>query len=145
MKEFNSLEAFAKFFEGAITEATLAARAELEVAAIIVETSSKAKLGTPQPYWAPLSEFTIAYKIQYGFPIPSPLFRTGEHIFGTIERTVTEDEANIGSNDEVAFWQELGTSKIPPRSFLASTLREHEDDIVKMIATSYVRGLSGEI
>jgi hypothetical protein len=85
----------------------------------LASTMAAAYLGTYQPGWPALAESTIADKIAQGFPVPSPLLRTGamrESIRHEIDPTLLE--VAVGSSDPKALWQELGTSRIPPRSFL---------------------------
>ena len=61
----------------------------------------------------------------------------------SIEHQVHGDEANVGSNDDKAVWQELGTDKIPPRSFLGGAAVELEPKIQREIGLAYVAHLSG--
>ncbi len=71
------------------------------------------------------------------------------HLGGTgdlcdsIERTVTGREAYIGSNSEVAEYQELGTSRIPPRGFLGSALVNKTDEVVKIVGEGVAGALIG--
>lgn len=94
------------------------------------------------PAWQPLSVNTLqggvsptGYrypgKIELGYsPGDNPLLRTGQ-MRQSIQSTVRGNSVIIGSNDEVALWQELGTQgsashvPIPPRSFLGRALAEH--------------------
>jgi phage gpG-like protein len=48
-----------------------------------------------------------------------PLLRTGE-LRESIEKHVERHEAVVGSDSKVAVAQELGTTTIPPRSFLGA-------------------------
>jgi hypothetical protein len=74
-----------------------------------------------QPEWAPLADATIADKEAKGFPTPSPLLRTGE-LRDSIKYMIDGNDLAIGSDDPIAEYQELGTVKIPPRSFLARSV-----------------------
>lgn len=71
------------------------------------------------------------------------------HLGGTgdlrdsIEHTVLGDEAHVGSNSEIAEYQELGTAHIPPRSFLGSALVQTTDEVVKIIGEGVVGALTG--
>ena len=49
----------------------------------------------------------------------------------------------MGSDLDVAVWQELGTSRIPPRSFLVSSAISSEDKIHRMAAATTIGALSG--
>ena len=50
-------------------------------------------------------------------------------------------EACIGSNDEAAEYQELGTADIPPHSFLGSALAHTTDEVVKTVGDGIVGAL----
>lgn len=98
------------------TIATLTTAAEkkgLEKAAQIIEDEAKRVIGTYDYGWAPLKEATIARKINGD----TPLLETGE-MRDSIEHTVQGRKAEVGSNSDIAVYQELGTSRIPARSFL---------------------------
>jgi hypothetical protein len=71
------------------------------------------------------------------FPTPKPLLRTGE-MRDSIEYVVA-----VGSDLDVAVYQELGTSRIPPRSFLASAAIASDDRIHRLAAASVVGVLAG--
>jgi hypothetical protein len=75
-------------------------------------------LGTYQEGWAPLKPATIASKSTGD----SPLLETG-HMRDTISHSVNPFspvmEVVVGSTDKKAVWQEMGTSRIPPRPFLS--------------------------
>ena len=89
----------------------------VEQACRIVEKKAKDAIGREHEEWPDLAESTIADKQRHGFPTPKPLLRTGE-MRDSIEHTVHGNEGCVGSNNDKAVWQELGTGRIPPRSFL---------------------------
>jgi hypothetical protein len=91
---------------------------------------------------APLAESTIRDKAAHGYKTPAPLLRSGE-MRDSIEYVVHGDEGCVGSNSDVAVFQELGTSRIPPRSFLVSAAISSEDKIHRMAGASAVAALSG--
>ena len=97
------------------------------------EAHAKAKLGTYQgeagifPAWAPLAASTIEEKIKSGYPTPSPLLREGDlrdSISYDVEASGLTITVTLGSDSEVAVYQELGTIDIPPRPFLGPTMFE---------------------
>ena len=49
----------------------------------------------------------------------------------------------MGSDLDIAVYQELGTSRIPPRSFLVSSAIASEDKIHRMAGATAVGALSG--
>jgi phage gpG-like protein len=124
----NLLEAAARF---AATEAAVkeAEHAVLEAAAKMVEAKAKALIGVPHDFWAPLTDETLRRKDG----VNSPLLETGQ-MRDSIESTVEFPSAYIGSNDDRAVWHELGTSRVPPRSFLAHSAMESGPEIEKMVA-----------
>jgi hypothetical protein len=63
----------------------------------------------------------------------SPLLETGE-MRASIEWNSHGLEGHVGSNSDKAVWQELGTSRIPPRSFLVGAAVHMEEQIHKMAA-----------
>lgn len=82
----------------------------------------------PFAAWAPLKQATIDRKATGD----SPLLETGE-LRDSIGVIITEHEAHIGSNEDKAVWQELGTDKIPPRSFLGGGAVRATPDVLKAI------------
>lgn len=114
----------------------------IEQACKIVQKKAKAAIGKDHEMWAPLAESTIADKQAHGFPTPKPLLRTGQ-LRDSIEYVVHGTEGAVGSDLDIAFWQELGTSRIPPRSFLVSSAISSEDKIHRMAAAATISALSG--
>ncbi len=71
-----------------------------------------------------------------------PWLRTGE-LRGSIGHDVDGAVAVVGSSSDVAVDQELGTSTVPPRSFLAATAAGGADETVTLIAAALARHLTG--
>jgi phage gpG-like protein len=92
--------------------------------------------------WPPRAQSTISDKASHSFPTPKPLLRTGE-MRDSIEHTVHGLEGAVGSDCEIAAFQELGTSRIPPRSFLVSSAIASEDKIHRMAGAATGAALSG--
>jgi hypothetical protein len=81
--------------------------------------------GVEQSGWPALAESTIADKMKKGFPVPSPLKRTGEMAESySSELRPGQLAVAIGSPEKKALWHELGTSRMPPRPVLAKAMRE---------------------
>jgi phage gpG-like protein len=114
----------------------------VEQACKIVQKKAKAAIGKEHELWAPLAESTIADKQHHGFPTPKPLLRTGA-LRDSIEYTVHGNQGWVGSDLEIAVYQELGTSRIPPRSFLVSSAISSEDKIHRMAAATTIAAFSG--
>jgi hypothetical protein len=79
-------------------------------------------IGHELPEWQALAPSTIAEKEALGYTgqvsATDPLLRTGE-MRDSIKVEVEGLEMAVGSHDKVAADQEIGTSRIPPRPFLA--------------------------
>jgi hypothetical protein len=110
----------------------------------MVAKAARDAIGKEHEMWAALAPATIADKVRQGYAVPASLLRTGQ-MRASIEWTVDAHrlEAAIGTDDQIAVWQELGTSRIPPRSFLVSSAISMEEKIHKMAARAVVACLEG--
>jgi phage gpG-like protein len=125
----NLMEAAARF---AAVEADLEAvrRPMLEVACQMVAERAKDMIGDYQKGWAPLQPETIARKAMGD----SPLLETGE-MRDSIQWNADSESGHVGSNNDKAVWQELGTNRgIPPRPFLSLAAQEEGPAVAKMMA-----------
>ena len=121
----------------------IAARKALQKAAKLVEKRAKEKIGEYQkqagPFiaWPELAESTKADRARHGYPEDEPLLRSGE-MRDSIGRATSIDglEVQIGSNSDIAVWQELGTQHIPPRSFLGGATAEKLHEIKEIMAAT---------
>jgi hypothetical protein len=115
-------------FEQALSAQIKTIRPRLEVGldkvGELASTMAAAYIGTYQQGWPQLAESTIKSKAAAGYAVPDPLLRTGE-LRDSIGHEVDPIllEVAVGSNDKTALFQELGTSRIPPRSFLGLAMR----------------------
>ena len=150
MKEFHSLAAFAEHLtEIAVVQDKLVKRA-VDHCAKLVEREAKAEIGAYQdqagPFiaWPELAEATKADRLRQGFTEDDPLLRTGE-MRDSIGTTLSTDglEAQIGSNSDIAVYQELGTATIPPRSFLGGAMARKEEEIVAILGNTVATALVG--
>ena len=125
-----------------------ATHAGLERAARIVEAEAKAEIGSYQqaagPFaaWAELADTTKADRVAAGFGENDPLLRTGE-LRDSIGHVVRDNEAVVGSDSDIAVYQELGTSRIPPRSFLGGAAFRKAEDVANVLGASAVATLIG--
>lgn len=110
----------------------------LEKAAVIVETESKRVIGTYEYGWPPLKPETVARKANGD----TPLLETGA-MRESIQHNSDTNDAHIGSNEDKALWQEMGTVHIPPRSFLAEAARRKEKEVVDAIGDAVFIHLVG--
>ena len=114
----------------------------VEKACKIVQARAKRTIGTNKEMWAPLAASTIADKARKGYAIPKPLLRTGE-LKDSIQYTARGLEGCVGSDLNKALYLEMGTSRMPPRSFLRSSAIVSEDKIRRMATATVVAALSG--
>ena len=123
--------------------------AALEKCAKIVEKRAKEKIGEYQPQsgpfvgWAELSDYTKADRVSKGFTEDDPLLRTGA-MRDSIEHTVHDGVAQVGSNSDIAVYQELGTNRIPPRSFLGGAMADSLEQVKGIIGESLTVALTGD-
>ena len=139
MTEF-SLTGLATFLTEAMVEMDHAKHEALEKAAKIVEDGSKKAIGTYEFGWPPLAESTKRDRVNKGFAEDEPLLRTGD-LRDSIRHEVEGDTARVGSDLDYALYQEVGTSRIPPRSFLMQSAVHHRDEIVHEIGHTMVTKL----
>ncbi len=134
MQEF-TLDSMAHFLMNVASHMPMAEKTALAQAAHVVETEAKEEIGHYQgaagPFaaWAPLKADTIAQKANGD----TPLFETGE-MRDSIGTVVLDHEAHVGSNDDKAVWQELGTSRgIPARSFLGGAAVRKSEEVKDIV------------
>ncbi|MDR3473336.1 MAG: hypothetical protein P4M09_16880 [Devosia sp.] len=148
MREF-SLESFAAFATELAVAMPMAERRALELAAKVVEDEAKAEIGIYQegagPFgdWDELADSTKADRGRQGYPENEPLLRSGE-MRDSIGTVIEGHEAHVGSNDDKAVWQELGTDKIPPRSFLGHAAVTKSKEVSEIIGRELFGVLTGE-
>jgi phage gpG-like protein len=95
-------------------------------------------IGVPQPGWAPLAAETLKRKDG----INTPLLESGE-MRSSIAWNSDATEGFVGSNNKKAIWQELGTSRIPPRSFLGSAAIQMAPEIEKLADRAVAEAFEG--
>lgn len=146
-----SLLGFAQYLEKIPHVVKLEEHRGLEEAAVLIENEAKRSIGEYQdaagPFaaWQPLAESTLEQKARAGYAPPdNPLLRTGD-LRDSIEHQVHEEEACVGSNSDIAMWQELGTNRIPPRSFLGAAAVRKEAEAVKILHKRLVDAMTGRL
>lgn len=135
---FDNLGSFGYFLQEILTHGLrISCERALEECAQLVEDTAISEFGSQQsgagpfPSWPPLASETIDRKIRGGYAVPNDLVREG-NLKNSISHYVDKSEpaAYIGSNDHVMVYQELGTSRIPPRSVLGIALWRNIDRII---------------
>jgi phage gpG-like protein len=104
-----------------------------------VAAEAKRVLGEGYPEWPALQPETIARKMRGN----TPLLETGE-MRASIEWNASGNEGHVGSNSDIAVYQEFGTSRIPPRPFLAGAAMRTEPEIHKMAARAVMAVVLGK-
>lgn len=143
-----SLLGFAEHIGRLIAEAAIEEHEILEHAAKVIEKEAKAEIGNYQnqagPFsaWAELADSTKRDRVNKGYSDDEPLLRDGD-LRDSIEHTVTDHEAHIGSDSPIAEYQELGTDRIPPRSFLGGAAFRKAPEIAEFAGTEMTAFLSG--
>src|SRR6267378_3124937 len=104
----------------------------------MVAEEARRVIGEGYPYWPALAPSTLARKM-----MNTPLLETGE-LRASIEWNADGNQGYVGSNLDKAVWHELGTARIPPRSFLAGAAMAMEDKIHKMAARAVMAVMLGQ-
>ena len=142
MKEFANLGAFSKQLEKVVGQYTNREHKALDFIGQRIENKAKETIGHLQvgaggfESWPELAESTKADKDKKGYAFNeeyNPLYRTGElkesihHIVAVLNKEL--GQVFIGSPLDVALFQEMGTTKIPARSFLGLTMFKEKEQI----------------
>lgn len=117
---------------------------ELDVLAIgeLTKTMAAEYIGHEMPEWPPLADSTVEEKIRLGYTgqvsDTDPLLRTGD-----MRDSIGVEQAGlvvaVGSPEKVAFWQEMGTTKMPPRPFLSLAMRNSLEHAVELMTKTAAR------
>ncbi len=114
-----------------------------------IEAEAKEEIGHYQrsdvgPFaaWAELAPSTKKDRVRGGFPENEPLLRTGE-LRDSIGHKVTGDGVAVGSDSEIAVYQEMGTETIPPRPFLRVAAWRMRREIGKIYGRAFAKALKG--
>jgi HK97 gp10 family phage protein len=135
MARYRSLGDYARHLGRVVVRMPIAKAKGLELAGKIVAERAKSKLGTYQAGWPPLKPETIARKATGD----SPELETGA-MRDTIATHASAERAVITVGG-AALWQELGTSKMPPRPFMGPALRESAGEIAGVIGEEIAQNL----
>lgn len=139
-RSFRSIGEFVAFMSRQVASLPAAQHAALAEGAEIIRLEAQSYPGSYQPGWASLQPETIAHKAAGD----SPLRETGELADSYGAKVVDANHAAVGSDDEKAIWQELGTPRIPARPVLALAGATKETEAVKAIAHRIGGHLAGQ-
>lgn len=153
MADFNDLDAFIRHLHTLPAAVKVAEHRGLTVGAEMVQREAKSIIGQeevsqagPFQAWAPLAPSTVEEKTALGYTgrisATDPLYRTGE-LRASITHKVEGHTAVVGSDDPVAEYQEFGTARIPPRSFLGRAAFVESAAIVNQLGTRVAWAIRG--
>lgn len=149
LRTFSSMVEFADHLLERQAAVVTALRTGLEICAESIEKTAKEEIGNYQdaigPFeaWPDLADSTKADRVAKGYSEDEPLLREGD-LRDSIRHEVGALDAFIGSDSDIAVYQELGTDKIPPRPFLGTALFHNEGLIREVMGGSLVAGILGE-
>lgn len=127
----HSLLEGAAFFTAANLSVERASKAAVTRSARLIRDEAKRVLGTYEYGWPPLAESTVENKATGD----SPGLETGKmrrSIKYSVHGTPGHWHAHVGSNEPRALYFELGTSRQPPRSFLAAAAMQKRHEVHKI-------------
>lgn len=142
-RSFDRIADFVQYLSGQVATLPAVERMVLERAGALVQHEAQSAIGTYRYGWPQLAESTQKDRVRKGFPANEPLLRTGE-MERSIEHTVRGRTAHVGSNSQIAVYQELGTSRIPPRPFLSGAAARKGAQFSHMVGKAIAAHLSGE-
>jgi len=139
------LEQFGREMSFASTR--IATELELGFHAIVkeIEETAKEEIGVYQPAygpfeaWAPLAASTKADRVRQGYTEDDPLLRSGE-LRGSIESEVVGLAAIVGTKSQIGLWQEVGTTRIPPRPYIGPAYVRKIDPLMESIGRAITYG-----
>lgn len=133
----------------------------LEKACAMLEKEAKRVIGTYDYGWPQLAGRTQRDRERQGFPPNEPLLRSGELRDAIEHQIVSEHEGEVGVPSgeshtdynggstapevgQIALWQEMGTSTIPPRPFLAGAAAHKGEEAAEIVGEAIYMALAGK-
>ncbi|MGI4941773.1 MAG: hypothetical protein ACRYHQ_14630 [Janthinobacterium lividum] len=147
MRQFKNPEAFAAFLVQQASLYPRARKAAFEEACKVVETAAKKLIGTEYEGWEDLKDSTVAEKERLGYvdvvSATDPLLRTGD-LAASISHRSDEQSGQVGSDSDIAVYQEFGTEKgIPPRPFISTAGIQTHEKVADIMAKHVYRLVAG--
>lgn len=145
MKTFKSLPDLARALEQNAKQLQAVLAEAMKTSAIAVVEAAKDELdGKDKPQdWPELSDATKAKHVRKGYDESAPLEASGA-LRDSIQYRSSEKSFEVGSDSQIAVYQELGTATIPPRSFLAPALHNKIPGILETVGKAVEMALGSE-
>lgn len=150
MKTLKSFSDLARVLEKDMKQMQIGLTEAMKTSVIAVVEEAKDEFGEYQhddmggaSEWAELSDATKAGRVRQGYAADEPLLRNGA-TRDSIEYKSSEKSFEVGSDSDIAVYQELGTAANPPRPFLAPALHRAIPEILKTVGESIEKSLAGE-
>lgn len=143
--ELPSLDALAKHLLASAVAVQVEAERGLEKALVVIEKEAKSEIGHYQPQvgpfnaWPQLADSTLRHHEAMGVG-DTPLLVHGD-LRDSIQHERHGTEGVVGSKSDIALYQELGTSKIPPRPFMGPAAVKSAAKIKQVMGEAAVKGV----
>lgn len=147
MRTFKTLDAFQRYLTTLAAKVEVAERRGLGAAGVMLEASAKAMIGEEVREWPDLAASTVAQKQARGqtgrVSDTDPLYATGK-LRTSIGHAVEEHEVIVGSTDPIAPLLEHGTSRMPMRPFIGSTMFREGRRAADLVANHMMGAVAGK-
>ena len=124
-----------------------AEKAGLDHAGHLIEQEAKDLIGTEYSGWPALADSTVARKSALGQTgrksATDPLLATGE-LLHSVHHEVDGHKVIVGTPDPVGVFHEFGTSRMPPRPFLAPAAHRKGEAAANAIGAAVGHALAGK-
>jgi HK97 gp10 family phage protein len=118
----------------------------LDKALQVIQDDAEAQIGHYQdaighfPGWPALADSTEAEKERLGYPLDSPLLRTGE-LQESFSHRAEGNTGLVGSTDGTMVYHEFGTSKMPPRPVMGPAVIKSEEKVKQILGDALVEAI----
>lgn len=152
MKTFDNIQDFSNFLSNLAVKYEKYEIKAATFALEVLEFEAKDKIGHLQSgggefkSWEPLAESTLADKERNGYIFNAdgnPLYREGdlrESIRSSYHPNLRK--GYLGSTSMIGLYQEMGTNRIPPRSFIGLTMYQGGHLVASIMGQAMVQWLS---
>lgn len=145
MKTLKSISDLARVLEQNAKPVQAALAGAMKSSAIAVAEAARDELdGKDKPQnWPDLSAATKVEHARKGYDENAPLQGNGA-LRDSIQYRSSEKSFEVGSDSQIAVYQELGTATIPPRPFLEPAMHRLIPIILETVGKAIEKSLAGE-